>query len=103
MTTPDERLVELDLDPNEASGLVRIGEQPLLDTYGWDRGFWCVLDEVDVSECAVLLGHETGAELHEGWTSHRLRGTRRGHDGPVQDAEAVATWDGVVYMFGSHH
>lgn len=100
---PDERVADLDLDPNEASGLVRVADRRLLDIYGWDRGFWCVLDEVDASECVVLLGHAQGGELDDGWSSHRLRGTRVGHDGPVQDAEAVASRDGWVYVFGSHH
>lgn len=103
MTVANERLVELNLDPNEASGLVRISDSDLLDRYGWDRGFWCVLDEVDASECGVLLGHASEAALDDGWSSQRLRAHRRGHSAPVEDAEAVAAWDGFVYMLGSHH
>ena len=103
MTAKEDHVAELHLDPNEASGLQRVGSAALLERYGWDLGLWSVLDEVDASECVVLLGHRAGAEPHEGWTSRRLRGERVGHNGPVQDAEAVADWDGWVYVFGSHH
>ncbi len=105
MTAADreDQLVDLDLDPNEASGLQRMGSRDLLERYGWDLGLWSVLDEVDASECVVLLGHAAGAGLDEGWSSRRLRAERVGHDGPVQDAEAVATCNGTVYVFGSHH
>lgn len=99
----DRKLAELGLDPNEASGLVRIADQALLDRYGWGKGFWSVLDEVDVSECVVLLGQDAGAPLDEGWSSRRLEIQRQGHDGDVEDAEAVASSDGWVYVFGSHH
>ncbi len=102
-TSGPDRLADLDLDPNEASGLQRVGSPDLLDALGWDLGLWSVLDEVDASECVVMLGHAAGASLHEGWTSRRLNARRVGHDGPVQDAEAVAIWDGRVYVFGSHH
>ena len=103
MTSKEDHVADLQLDPNEASGLQRVSSPELLERYGWDLGLWSVLDEVDASECIVLLGHKMGAPMHEGWSSRRLRAERVGHDGPVQDAEAVADWDGWVYVFGSHH
>ena len=100
---PDDVLTDLDLDPNEASGLLRVGEGALLAHFGFDRGFWAVLDEVDVTECVVLLGHAKGKDLHEGWSVEQLHGTRTAPADLYRDAEAVANWAGQVYVFGSHH
>ena len=100
---PDDVLTDLDLDPNEASGLLRVRSTALLEHFGFDRGFWAVLDEVDVGECVVLLGHAAGEDLSEGWSVEKLDG-KRDADAPLaKDAEAVASWDGQVYAFGSHH
>jgi hypothetical protein len=105
MTPPaaDGHLADLRLDPNEASGLVSIGAPELLDRNGWDRGFWTVLDDTGAAECLVLLGHEDGADVGDGWHSHRLSGRCVGYEGEVEDAEAVAIRNGYVYVFGSHH
>ena len=102
-TRPDDILTDLDLDPNEASGLLQVGDPALLDHFGFDRGFWAVMDEVDVTECVVLLGHAAGEDLHEGWAVERLHGQRNSPGDLSKDAEAVARWDGQVYVFGSHH
>ena len=102
-TSKAQRLADIDLDPNEASGLLRVGDPALLEHFGWDRGFWAVLDEVDVEECVVLLGHRGGEPPDAGWTVERLHGERDGSDEDVRDAEAIAAWDGWVYVFGSHH
>jgi hypothetical protein len=105
MTTTSEakRLADLDLHPNEASGLLRVGDQALLDHFDWDRGFWAVLDEVDVADCVVLLGHRAGEPDDAGWQAQPLPGERSGTDERVYDAEAVAAWQEWVYVFGSHH
>ena len=100
---PDDILTDIDLDPNEASGLLRVGEAALLEHFGFDRGFWAVLDEVDVTECVVLLGHTAGSDLHEGWKVEQLKGQRTAEGKLAKDAEAVANWEGQVYVFGSHH
>jgi hypothetical protein len=102
-TPTEEHLADLDLSPNEASGLVRVHDEALLRHYGWDLGFWSVLDEVDVAECIVLLGHRAGDDLDAGWSAERLHAERHGSDGPAKDAEAVAFWDGSVDVIGSHH
>ena len=102
-TANAQRLADIDLDPNEASGLLRVGDPALLDHFGWDRGFWAVLDEVDVEECVVLLGHRHGNPPDAGWTVERLAGERDGSDEDVRDAEAIAAWNGWVYVVGSHH
>lgn len=37
--------MDLNLHPNEASGLLTIEDEGLLRAHGWDLGFWAVLDE----------------------------------------------------------
>jgi hypothetical protein len=31
--------IDLDLAPNEASGLLLVADRPLLDAHGWDHAF----------------------------------------------------------------
>ncbi|HVL99414.1 MAG TPA: hypothetical protein VM324_09010 [Egibacteraceae bacterium] len=96
-------LAVLDLAPNEASGLLRIHDPELLAGAGWDRGFWSVLDEVDVAECVAMIGHRAGAPLDQGWQARKVRLERYGSGGKADDAEALAFHEGSVYLFGSHH
>ncbi len=105
MTAHDggEHLADLDLRPNEASGLLAVDDAELLAHYGWDRAFWTVLDEVDAADCVGLVGHRAGGPLADGWGIAQLSATRSDDAGPAQDAEALARWDGWVYVFGSHH
>jgi hypothetical protein len=102
---PDDStvLADLDLAPNEASGLLRVRDPDVLAGAGWDRGFWAVLDEVDVAECVVAVGHAADAPGDRGWQARKVRLDRHGDDGPADDAEALAFHDGWVYLFGSHH
>jgi len=103
MHTDAHHVADLDLQPNEASGLLRVADDQLLGHFGWDRAFWSVLDEVDVADCVALIGHRDGAEPEQGWQIHRLSATRHGDGGRADDAEALAPHDGWVYLFGSHH
>lgn len=102
---PDDStvLADLELAPNEASGLLRVRDREVLAQVGWDRGFWAVLDEVDVAECVVAVGHAAGAPADRGWQARKVRLDRSGDDGQADDAEALAFHDGWVYLFGSHH
>jgi hypothetical protein len=102
-TTATEHLADLDLRPNEASGLLRVGDPGLLERAGWDRAFWSVLDEVDLADCVALLGHRAGAPVDSGWEIERLAVDRTGDEGRADDAEALARHDGWVYLFGSQH
>jgi hypothetical protein len=102
-TTATEHLADLDLRPNEASGLLRVGDPDLLERAGWDRAFWSVLDEVDLAECVALLGHRADAPVDDGWEIKRLTVERTGDEGRADDAEALARHDGWVYLFGSQH
>jgi hypothetical protein len=92
-------LVELNLAPNEASGLLRVEHQPLLDAHGWDLGFWVVLDEGRVHDCVALIGR-SGAE--GAWGIEKLHAEPVGTTKVTEDAEALARHDGWVYVLGSH-
>lgn len=96
-------VADLDLAPNEASGLLGVQRPELLREHGWDLAFWSVLDEVDVGECLVLLGHRFGQELRSGWDAVRVPTARTGDAGRADDAESIAHHDGWVYAFGSQH
>ncbi|MCA3747714.1 MAG: hypothetical protein IN808_01050 [Rubrobacter sp.] len=95
--------LELNLHPNEASGLLTIEEDGLLRPRGWDLGFWAVLDEGEIQDCIAVIGHREGAEPGEGWEIERLRATPAGgRPRKTGDAEAITRHDGFVYAFGSH-
>ncbi|CAN5132442.1 hypothetical protein BH20ACT8_BH20ACT8_16550 [soil metagenome] len=98
-----DHLADLNLDPNEASGLVRVDDQRLLERRGWDRAFWSVLDEVDIADGLALLGHRSGGDLARDWEVERVACRRIGDAGPADDAEAIARKGDWVYAFGSQH
>jgi hypothetical protein len=99
---PRPLTVPLHLEPNEASDLATIDEPGLLAAEGWDLAYLTVLDEGRVEDCIAVLGHEAGAPLDSGWSSHRLRFTPTGDGRRTEDAEAIAVCDGVAWVFGSH-
>ncbi len=94
--------LDLNLQPNEASGLLAMQNDALLETHGWEFAFWAVLDEGRVEDCVAVIGHERGAPIGEGWRIERLNATLKNDPGKTEDAEAVARHDGRVYVFGSH-
>ena len=96
--------LDLNLHPNEASGLLTMENRRLLDEHGWEVGFWAVLDEGDVGDCIAVIGHQSGADINEGWEIDRLHADTSfvGNSGKTDDTEAVARHDGWVYLFGSH-
>lgn len=71
-------VAELDLAPNEASGLLRVHDRAVCAAAGWDRAFWTVLDEVDVAGCVAMIGHTAGASLDRGWQARTVRLDRTG-------------------------
>lgn len=107
MTNEDGELFEmnLNLEPNEASGLLVIEDEALLRGHGWEFGFWAVLDEASAQDCVAAIGHERGADIGEGWEIDHLHAEPRfvGPEGDTGDAESVARHDGWVYIFGSQH
>jgi len=97
-------LMELNLHPNEASGLLTMGDDALLEEHGWDLGFWAVLDEGEIEDCVAAIGHRRGSPEDEGWEIERLRAGVESDAGKTEDAEAI-TLDqdtGYVYILGSH-
>lgn len=95
----------LNLQPNEASGLVDIRDGALLESHDWDYGFWAVMDEAEAEHCVAAIGHRRGTEIGDGWEIDRLHAEPRfvGPEGETGDAESVAYHDGWVYVFGSQH
>jgi hypothetical protein len=93
--------VDLDLHPNEASGLLPVADRPLLDAHAWDQAFWVVLDEGPVEVSVAVVGHAAGAEVDSGWSIERLHAIVEGDRVKTEDAEAVARHDGWIYVFGS--
>src|SRR5215212_3149306 len=96
--------MELNLHPNEASGLLMIGNQELLEEHGWDLGFWACLDEGEIEDCVAAIGHHRGYTDEEGWEIERLRAEASGAAGKTEDAEAITRDEstGYVYILGSH-
>jgi hypothetical protein len=103
MVPMDHELASIDLDmaPNEASGLLPVADRPLLETHGWDQAFWVVLDEGAVDVSVAVVGHAAGAGIDVGWHIERLHAVIEGDRVKTEDAEAVARHDGWVYVFGS--
>lgn len=94
--------INLDMDPNEASGLLTVEHPQLLDAHGWDRGFWVVMDEGLVEDCVAVVGHRRGTAIWDGWDIRRLHARPVGFSGVTEDAEALARSGEYVYVFGSH-
>lgn len=97
--------LNLNLHPNEASGLLTIEDEPLLESHDWEYGFWVVMDEAEAEHCVGAIGHKRGAGIDEGWEIDRLHAEPHFvlTEGETEDAESVARHDGWVYIFGSQH
>ena len=90
-------LMELNLHPNEASGLLTMGDGGLLGEHGWDLGFWAVLDEGEIEDCVAAIGHRRGSPDGEGWEIERLRARVDGKPGKTEDAEAITLHNDTGY------
>jgi len=102
--SPSDELHRLNLNlyPNEASGLLTVENGALLEAHGWDFAFWVVMDEGSVEDCVGVIGHEKGAAVENGWQIDRFCARLKGHAGNTEDSEAVARNHGWIYVFGSH-
>ena len=94
--------LQLNLHPNEASGLLTVEDEPLLEARGWELAFWAVLDEGEIEDCVAIIGHRRGADISEGWEIERLRAEPVGDAGQTEDAEAITRRGPWIYVFGSH-
>ncbi len=97
--------LDLNLHPNEASGLLTIENKPLLESHDWEYGFWVVMDEAEAEHCVGAIGHKRDTEINDGWEIDRLHAEPHFvyTEGETEDAESVARHDGWVYIFGSQH
>ncbi len=97
--TGDDELHRLELNPhpNEASGLLTVDNDALLEAHGWELALWAVLDEGEIAGCVAILGHKRGVEISEGWEIERLH-ARLAYEVKTEDAEPVARHDGWVYV-----
>lgn len=98
----DLHQLDLNLQPNEASGLLVMENAELLEAHDWEYGFWAVLDEGRVEDCVAAIGHRCGAEIDEGWEIDRFHAEPTGDVKKTEDSESVARHGGWVYVFGSH-
>ena len=81
--------LELNLYPNEASGLMTVEDEPLLEVHGWDLAFWAVLDEGEIEDCVAIIGHRRGADISEGWEIEHLHAKPVGEAGKTEDASST--------------
>jgi hypothetical protein len=77
--------LELSLHPNEASGLLTVEDEPLLESHGWELAFWAVLDEGEIEDCVAIIGHRRDAVISEGWEIERLHAEPLGDAGKTED------------------
>lgn len=95
-------VVDLDLEPHEASGLVASESDRLKKRLGWAPLYWTILDDGKVENCIAVIGQVDGTvEPTAGWSSRRLHCTVTTVTGDTDDGEAIAAHDGWVYVFGS--
>ncbi len=76
--------LELNLHPNEASGLLTVEDESLLEAHGWELAFWAVLDEGEIEDCVAVIGHRRGADISEGWEIERVRAKPIGGPGRLR-------------------
>lgn len=97
------RWIDLKLDRNEASDLLRLESPAVLEAHGWDLAYYVFLDEDHLDDAVGILGHRRGEEIDAGW-EHVPVATDCGRDsGKTDDSEASARHDGYVYVVGSHY
>ena len=96
----------IDHPHNEASALIAIHNQHLLERFGWDVGFWIASDEHQAHQAIAALGRRRKARKRKGggWQVVRLKCRRSKHASrDTDDCEAMARAGGWVYVFGSQY
>lgn len=89
----------IDHPHNEASALIAIHHQRLLDSFGWTVAFWIVRDEAPAEEALAALGRDRRGrwQVRQMKCSLSKRSTRRRTD----DSESLARAGGWIYIIGS--
>jgi hypothetical protein len=95
-------VIDLHLEPHEASGLVCSRSDRLKERLGWSPLYWTILDDGRVQDCIAVIGQVDGTvEPTAGWSNRRLHCTETTATGHTDDGEAIAAHDGWIYTFGS--
>lgn len=101
---PRLQTANLDLHPNEASDLLPLTDEGLLESRGWDTAFLTVLDEGSVEDCMAVIGHRRGrGGSDDDWQIEKPRFRVGANAGKTEDAEACFARDGWIYVIGSHY
>ena len=82
------------------SALLRLG-RAVTDPETWHEAYWTAIDEAPASECLSLvarIGHGAGEWRVQSVAVRLDRGSRK-----TQDVEALARFDGWVYLIGSQY
>jgi hypothetical protein len=92
--------INIDCPFNEASALIGIQNQSLLESRGWDLGFWAVSDERAAHEAVSAIGRRSGSG---DWDVEPLRITltTRSDTKATEDCETMARAGSWVYVLGS--
>lgn len=97
------RWIDLHLDRNEASDLLTVESQAVLDAHGWDLAYYIFLDEDHLDDAVGVLGHRADAPLDDAWEHVAIATDCGKESGRTDDSEAAARHDGCVYVVGSHY
>jgi hypothetical protein len=89
--------IVIDCPASEGSGLLAVENRELLRAHGWDIAFWICSDEATVEESLSALGRKADGT----WEAIRPRKVRPSRNRPTEDSEALAHWNGQVWVFGS--
>jgi hypothetical protein len=82
------------------SALLRLG-RAVADPETWHEAYWTAIDEAPASECLAIvarIGHGAGEWRIKPVAVRLDRGSRK-----TQDVEALARFDGWVYLIGSQY
>ena len=104
MSTPnggEQELHQLDLNlhPNEASGLLAIKDGPLLEAHDWEYGLWVVMDEAEAEHCGGAIGHKRPGASVPG--AGGLRGVCYAEPGGRKLADLVHEGDFTINIEGA--
>lgn len=102
---------------NEASAMIAVYNQRLLDAFAWDRAFWIASDEAPAHKALAVLGRgqvdamnvprldfepDSSLSENDSWQVVRAKCKRLGAREPTDDSEAMARAGSWIYLFGSH-
>lgn len=87
----------------EASDLVWLDVPDLEERRDWDLAYLVVGDEGALENGVTVLGHAAGVNRDRDWTQQPLNVDCGEATDRTDDAEAIAGFDGWIYLVGSHY